>query len=289
MSPTTLVQAILTGLAGGIVYAFLALPFAIILALTRALNLAHGDLVVLGGYVAYAAGRAWDLPPIVTVPLAAVALVPVGLLWRAVLARVREPIELSSLALTFGLSLLLQNATLATWSADYRLIPSGSGAASAGLVPGVAGERAAAAAIGLAVFLTLHLLLTRTRWGLALRATSRDAETAALMGVNVARVGGASFAVAAALAGAGGGLFATFHYLHPTAGVELTLLAITLAILGGVGRLSGLLAGGLAVGLAESLTLAWVGPRWRELVVVGLLLGVLLVRSRGLGTGRIHP
>lgn len=288
MSPTTLAQAILAGLTGGVVYAFLALPFAIVLALTRALNLAHGELVVLGGYVAYAAGRAWGLPPALAVPLAAAALAPVGLVWRALLARVREPIELNSLALTFGLSLLLQNVMLATWSADYRLIARSAGPEGGGLVLGVSRERAVAAALGLGVFLTLHLLLTRTRWGVAIRATSRDAEAAALMGVNVDRVSGVSFAAAAALAGAGGVAFATFHYLHPAAGVELTLLAVTLAILGGIGRLSGLLVGGLAVGLAESLTLAWAGPRWRELVVVGLLLGVLLVRARGLGGGRTH-
>ena len=193
MSPTTLAQAIVAGLVGGIVYAFLALPFAIILALTRVLNLAHGELVVLGGYVAYGAGRSWGLPPGLAVPLAAVALVPVGLVWRALLTRVREPIELNSLALTFGLSLLLQNVTLAIWSADYRLIASAAGTASGGLVLGVSRERAVTAAVGLGVFLTLHLLLTRTRWGVALRATSRDAETAALMGVNVDRVSGASF------------------------------------------------------------------------------------------------
>jgi len=286
VSLTTLGHAIVTGLASGVVYAFLALPFAIILALTRALNLAHGELVVLGGYVAYAAGRAWGLPPVLLVPLAAVALVPVGLVWRALLARPREPVELNSLVLTFGLSLLLQNAALATWSADYRLIAGGTGAPAAALAFGLSRERAAAATLGLGVFLVLQLVLTRTRWGVALRATSRDAETAALMGVNTDRVSGASFVVAAALAGAGGASFATFHYLHPAAGVELTLLAITLAILGGIGRLPGLLIGGLGVGLIESLTLAWAGPRWRELVVVAALLGALLVRARGLGARR---
>lgn len=283
MSLTTLGQAVVAGLANGAFYAFLALSFAVILALTRTLNLAHGELVVLGGYVGYAAGRAWGLPPLLLVPIAALALVPVGLVWRALLARVREPVELNSLVLTFGLSLLLQNAMLGAWSADYRLIATG-GDAPAWL--GLAPPRAAAALVGLGTILALQLLLSRTRWGAALRATSRDAETAALMGVNTDRVSVWSFAVAAAIAGAGGVLFAAFHYLHPAAGVELTLLAVTLAILGGVGRLPGLLLGGLLVGLAESLTLAWAGTRWRELVVAILLIGALLVRSRGVAAGR---
>ncbi|MGH7318038.1 MAG: branched-chain amino acid ABC transporter permease, partial [Candidatus Rokuibacteriota bacterium] len=260
MSLTTLGQAVVAGLANGAFYAFLALPFALILALTRALNLAHGDLVVLGGYVGYAAGRTFSLPLIWLAPLAALALVPVGLVWRALLARVREPVELNSLVLTFGLSLLLQNAMLAAWSADYRLI-AGDRATTTAWLLGLAPGRAVAAAVGLGTILGLHIFVSRTRWGAVLRATSRDAETAALMGINTDRVSTASFAVSAAMAGVGGVLFAAVHYLHPSAGVELTLLAVTLAIFGntwgGKGRLSGLLLGGLAVGLSESLVVAW--------------------------------
>lgn len=293
MSLTTVGQAILVGAANGAFYAFLALSFWLIFALTRALNLAHGEFVVLGGYLGYAAGRAWGVPLLLAVPLAAITLVPLGLVWRALIARVREPIELNSLVLTFGLSLLLQNLMLAAWSADYRLIASEAAAPASPLALGIPPGRAGAAAVALGTILGLHLLLVRTRVGAALRATSRDAETAALMGVNVDRVSTASFAAAAAIAGAGGVLFGVFHYLHPAAGVELTLLAITLAILAGTwrgpGPLPGLLFGGLAIGLAESLVLAWAGPRWRELVVAALLLGVLLVRGGGEDPRRRAP
>jgi branched-chain amino acid transport system permease protein len=83
-------------------------------------------------------------------------------------------------------------------------------------------------------------------------------------------------------------VFAAIHYLNPAAGVDLTLLAVTLAILGGVGRLAGLLAAGLALGLVEGLTMAALGPRWRELAVTLVLLGALLARARGLAPGRLH-
>jgi branched-chain amino acid transport system permease protein len=287
MSLTTLAQAIVGGLASGAIYALLALPFAIVLGLARALNVAHGELVVVGGYVAYAAWRAWSLPLPALALLAGAALVPLGLLWRALLARVREPVELNSLTLTFGLSLLLQNGTLAVWSADYRLIPTEAGSAGPALL-GLSPERGGLAIASLVVFLALHLGLTRTRWGTALRATSRDPDTAALMGVDTGRVARAAFAAAAALAGATGAVLAALYYLHPSAGMDLTLLAVTLAILGGVGRAGGLLAAGLALGLVEGLTLAALGPRWRELAVTLALLGALLVRSRGLTGGRLH-
>jgi branched-chain amino acid transport system permease protein len=284
MSLTTLLQAAVGGLAAGVLYASLALPFAIVLGLARVLNLAHGELVILGGYAGYAAGRAWGWPLPALAGVGAAAVVPFGLLWRALLARVREPVELNSLTLTFGLSLLLQNAVLAVWSADYRLIPTeGSG------VLGLSRERATIAAVGLLAFAALHLALTRTRWGTALRATSADPEAAALMGVDTDRVARAGFAAAAAVSGAGGAAFAALHYLHPAAGVELTLLAVTLAILGGVGRLGGLLAAGLGVGVLEALAAAWLGARWRELAVMLCLLAGLLVRARGLGGGREHP
>jgi branched-chain amino acid transport system permease protein len=281
MSLTTLLHALAGGVASGLAYALLALPFAILLGLGRALNLAHGDLVILGGYAAYAAARAWGVPVAALPVIGAAAVLPLGLLWRVLLARLREPVALNSLALTFGLSLLVQNGIQAAWSADYRLIPAPPGPAVLGVPP----ERLALAGLALAVYLALHLGLRRTRWGMAARATSRDPETAALMGVDTGRVAGAGFAGAAALAGAGGALLGTIHYLHPSGGVELTLLAITVAILGGVGRPAGLLGAGLAVGLAEALTLATLGARWRELAVIAVLLGALLWRPRGLSPG----
>ncbi len=282
MSLTTLGEAVLAGLANGAFYAFLALAFAAVFGLTRALNLAHGEWVLLGGYLGYTAGRLSGWPPLVLAPLAAVALIPVGLVWRALLHRVREPVELNSMALTFGLSLLLQDAMLATWSADYRIIATASEAGAATGILGMSAPRGAAAGVALVTIVGLQLLLDHTRWGIALRATARDAGTAALLGVNTDRVSVVTFAAAAAIAGLGGVLFAASHYLHPGAGVELTLSAITLAILGRAWSrrepLVGLLGAGLAIGLLEALTLAWAGPRWRELVVVAVLLAVLLAR-----------
>jgi branched-chain amino acid transport system permease protein len=281
VSVSTLGQAVLAGLANGAFYALLALGFAIVFGLTRALNLAHGEWVVLGGYVGYTVGRALGLPLVLLAPLAALALVPIGLLWRALIARLREPVELTSLVATFALALGLQSAMLGLFAADYRLI---AGALPTPWLLGLARSRAGAAGVALVTILGLHVLLTRTRVGLAVRATSRDPEAAQLMGIDTDRVGLASFAAAAAIAGASGVFFAASHYLHPAAGLELTLLAVTLAILGDArrGGLTGLVLGGLALGLTESLVILWAGPRWRELVVAGLLFAVLWTRGSAL-------
>lgn len=286
MSLTTLIQTLAAGALTGCFYALMALAFSMILGVARALNLAHGELIVLGGYLGYWLWHGSGLNPLLLIPVSAAALLPLALVWQWLLSRTPEPKELNSVVLTFGLSLLLQNVMLALWRGDYRLIVSDSLAGSlrvGGVSLGLG--RLIVAGGALAVVGGLWLGLTRTRWGRAVRAASLDPEAAALLGINVNHATRTAFFLALALAGGTGVLFATLHYLHPAAGVELTFLAIVLTIWAGVGRLRSVLMAGILVGLAESLTVAWTGPSWRELVVALLLLGTLLVRPAGLARG----
>ncbi len=286
MSIQTLVQALLSGALLGCFYTLTALGFSLIFGVTRSLNLAHGELIILSGYLGYWLWAGSGLHPIFLLPVTAAALLPLGLLWQWLLSRTPEPKELNSLVLTFGLSLLLQNAMTALWHGDYRLIASES------LTGGLAiGEvrlnqgRILVAAIALAAVGGLFLALTRTRWGRAVRATSLDREAAALLGINVDRATQTTFLLAMILAGTAGTLFATLHYLYPAAGIELTLLAIVLTIWAGVGRLRSVLVAGVLLGVVEAVTIAWTGPGLRELVVALILLGTLLARSQGLARG----
>ncbi|MBI4608173.1 MAG: branched-chain amino acid ABC transporter permease [Candidatus Rokubacteria bacterium] len=286
MSLTTLVQALVSGALLGCFYTLMALAFSMILGVTRSLNLAHGELIILGGYVGYWLWLGLGVHPLLLVPVSAVALLPLAFVWQWLLHRVPEPKELNSLVLTFGLSLLLQNVMLGLWRGDYRLIASESltGSVRVGGVSVNQGRLLVAAAAVVAVG-GLWLGLTRTRWGRAVRATSLDREAAALLGINVDSAARTTFLLALALAGGAGVLFATLHYVYPAAGVELTLLAIVLTIWAGVGRLGSVLLAGVLLGVVESLTVAWTGPSWRELVVALLLLGSLLARSGGLARG----
>ena len=287
VSPHTFVQALASGILLGCFYAVMALGFSMILGVTRALNLAHGDLIILGGYLGYWLWSGSGLHPLFLVPVAAAALLPLGLLWQSLVERLPEPKELSSVALTFGLSLLLQNLMLALWRGEYRLIASEPLTASV-RVGGLALNqgRLIVAATALALVAALYLGLTRTRWGRAVRATSLDREAAALLGINVDATTRTTFLLAFGLSGGAGVLFATLHYLYPAGGIEVTLLAIVLTIWAGVGRLRSVLLAGILLGVIETLTLAWSGPRWRELTVALMLLGSLLARSGGLARGR---
>lgn len=286
MSLTTLVQALASGALLGCFYTLMALAFSMILGVARSLNLAHGELIILGGYLGYWLWSGSGLHPLLLVPISGAALLPLALLWQWLLDRTPEPKELNSLVLTFGLSLLLQNVMLVLWRGEYRLIasPSLTGSVWIGGVSLNQGRLVVAGA-ALVVVGALGLGLTRTRWGRAVRATSLDREAAALLGINVDRATRITFVLALALAGGAGVLFATLHYLYPAAGIELTLLAIVLGIWAGIGRLRSVLIAGLLLGVVESLTVAWMGPRWRELVVALLLLGSLLARPGGLARG----
>lgn len=264
----------------------MALGFSMVLGVTRAMNLAHGDLVILGGYVGYWLWAGSGLPPVLLVPVAAAALLPLGILWQWLLERCPEPRELNSLVVTFGLSLLLQTLMRALWQGEYRLIADAALTTSLRLGPvSVNLGRVVVAATALLVVGLLSAGLTRTRWGRAVRATSIDAQAASLLGINVDAAARTTFLLALGLAGATGVLFATLHYLYPAAGAELTLMAIVLTIWAGVGRLRSVLVAGLLLGMIEAITVAWTGPRWRETAVALMLLGSLLARSGGLARG----
>lgn len=287
MSSHTFIQALLSGILLGCFYAVMALGFSVILGVTRALNLAHGDLIILGGYLGYWLWSGSGLHPLLLVPVAGAALLPLALLCQWLFQRLPEPKELSSLMLTFGLSLLLQNFMLGLWRGEYRIIASEPLTASVRVGSLVLNQgRLIVAAAALILVAALYLGLTRTRWGRAVRATSLDREAAALLGINVDEATRTTFLLAFGLSGGAGVLFATLHYLYPAGGIEVTLLAIVLTIWAGAGRLRSVLLAGILLGVIETLTLTWSGPRWRELVVALMLLGSLLARSGGLARPR---
>lgn len=264
----------------------MASGFALTLGVTRALNLAHGEMIVVGGYLGYWLWTASGLGPLWLMPVAAAALLPLGWGIYALLRRLPEPLPLTSLTAGFAVALLLQDGMRALWGGDYRLIADSPLTASLQVGPVILNRgRLAAAVAALAVMALLWIALTRTRWGRAARATSLDAESAALLGINTDLVALTTLLVASSLAGASGVLFATLHYVHPAAGGPLVMVSIVLALWAGLGRIPSLLAAGIALGLVETLGVAWAGPGWRETLVAAVLLLSLVARGGSLARG----
>jgi branched-chain amino acid transport system permease protein len=273
----------------GAFYALIASGFALVFGVARVFNLAHGELVVVGAYLAERAWAWGRVNPLLALPFAALLVGAMAACGQPLLRRVPAgpDLELRLLVLTFGGSLFIQSLLQAAFSSDYRLliIPRWDTAMGPSMLRLPAG-RLAAGAVGVAVLVALHAALTRTRFGKALRAVSVDREAASMMGIDPAWADRWALGLGGALAGAAGPLFAALHYVTPSAGVDATITALILTILGGIGQMLGLLWAGLAFGVAESLAVAWLGAQWREAFALAVLLGLLRWRGRGLAAGR---
>lgn len=278
-----MLDAAASGLMTGALYALLASGFALVLSVARTFNLAHGELIVLGGYVGEYLWRTAGLSPIASMPFAALPCGALVLASRPLLRRLGEPFVLRALVLTFGLSLMLQGALQDAFSADLRMIAVPAWEEGIGLL-GVRlpAGRLIVAAISVGLLLVLYLLWTRTYLGKSLRAVSQDREAACLAGISPRRVDGIVLLLGGLLAGAVGPLFAAVHTISPAAGLGPVTIAIVLTILAGIGRIGGLLVGGLLLGLAEAMAGWFGGAMWHDLIPLGLLVGLLRWRGGGL-------
>ena len=280
-------QIVLTGFSLGSFYALVALGFSLIFGVTRAFNLAHGELIVVAGYLSFALWKFYQVPFLLTfwpcLLAMALAALPLCLLLRGL----KEPYALNTLVVTFGLALLLQNLMLVFFSADYRLIrPESVNFIVPGTDLAISLNQVSLVLLSLLATGAVHVLLHHTFLGKALRATIQDPEAAQVAGINVKRMTFAAFGLGGLLIGLAGPLYGQNMYLYPTAGTGATLIAIILTIFAGVGRIRTLLLGGWLLGLAESATIMTLGSRWREMVAAAVLLALLAFRPEGIAARR---
>jgi len=274
---------LVSGITLGSFYTLVALGFALIFGVTHTFNLAHGELLVLAGYVAYWLWKTYGISLIFTFPASVLATLVVCLILQRLFAKLREPMEMNSIVLSFGLAILLQNGMLFFFSGDYRLIRVpllNEGLRFHGLY--LSYGQVTLLGLSLLVIGLTYVLMHHTYLGKALRATIQDRESAALAGINVNTMGILAFAMGAVLIGLAGPLFGSTHYLYPTAGLQATLIAVTITIFAGVGQIRSLLLGGWILAFAESWAVVALGASWRELVSAIMLLTLLALRPYGI-------
>ncbi len=288
MSIESFAQTLVFGLFVGGIYGIAAMGLAMVFGVLKMLNIAHGELLMLGGYVSFWAFRAYGVDPFVSLIIVIPALFLVGLLLDRVVYRhiVRlqgeEKIK-NSLLVSFGLTLVLQNLAQWGFTADERTIQvayMGTGFNLAGVA--LPYTRLGSFGIALAVALLLHLFLHRTYFGKAILATAEDWEAAELAGINIHRVYMLTFALGASLA-AIAGTFVTITYgISPSIGVIWTLKALIVVVLAGTGSILGAFPAGLLLGLVEAVSGAFIGSTYREVIGLVIFVFVLILRPQGL-------
>jgi branched-chain amino acid transport system permease protein len=286
VTPAMLGQVIVSGILAGGLYAMVALGLGLIFGVMRVINIAHGPLLMLGAYTTYFLTTRVGMNPLLTVPVAMAALFVVGvLLQRGLVFRVVDAPELSSLLLTFGISIALVNLAQLAFTSDLRAVEYITGAWVIGGLA-VSKPRMIAFLFAAGVTALSFVLLQRTRLGKAIRATSQSREVAMVCGVDVARIHMLTFGFASALAAAGGALLAVIVAIQPEMGGVWTFKSFLVIVLGGAGNYPGALLGGLLLGLVEQIAALFLTSQLSEVVAYVLLVLVLLVRPTGLLGGR---
>ena len=278
----------LAGLITGGMYALVAIGLNLQYGLMRVMNIAHGEFLMVGAYLAWWAYTATGLSPLLALPLVFVVLFVAGIVvYRFCFARIArlapsvEVFEARSLLVGFGLVFLVQNAALLAWGADLR------GYEYLAQPVEIAGARFGAnrlVVFGVAVAVSLVLLavLRFTLVGKAVRALMQSPTGAQLVGIDTALLHPLVFGVGLALAGVAGALLSMIYEISPAMGEPYTVTALIVITLGGLGSASGSLVGGLVLGLVETFGTHFSNPSLKMLLSYGVFVAVLLVRPRGL-------
>jgi branched-chain amino acid transport system permease protein len=275
-----LAQILTNGLLLGGLYGLMALGMALVWGVLNIVNLAHGALIMLGGYAVYFMFTAAGIDPFAALPVAMLIMFAFGYaLQRFLLNLIVRSAPLNTLLITFGLDVVLTYLAQLAFSADFRAInPSYAGANVTVLGITIPLARLAAFAVALVLATALWLLLERTRLGRAIRATAQNLVAARLYGVDPRQLYAITFGIGAALAGAAGGLYGVVSQLTPYVGTNLTVKSFVIAIMGGLENPFGILAGGLVIGVAEALAALYLGPTFTDAISFGLLVVILVAR-----------
>ncbi len=282
----TFLQQVINGLSLGSVYALIAVGYSLVYSILLFSNFAHGGFLVIGGYLCYFALNTlgmniWMAGAFSLVGAGFAAVATEKLAYKPI--RERTSVTLYLLIASMGMSIVIENLFVVLVGGRFRALPP--------VIPtnpvnvfGIATTSAfdIISLVTAVVFLGgLQIFLTKTKWGLAIRAAAYNLRIAGLMGVNVARLISIVFFVAGLLAAVGGIFLSVRYTLYPQLGM-ITIKAFVAAVIGGLGSLPGAVVGSLILGLSEMLTAGFLSSQLRDLVVFSLLVVTLVIRPTGL-------
>lgn len=280
-APHILLQLLIDGILVGAIFALAAYGLALVWGVMNIINVAQGELVILGGYVTYTLYDKFNVHPILTIPLSALVLFVIGwALYRLVIFRLVDRDLFTSLLATFGISILMQQLMNETFGAD--VVSADPDMGTLFLMDGditVTVIKLISFVLAIGIGIILVVVMKKSRLGQAIRATAQNARAAGILGVNTDKVYAATFAINAAICGIAGSLVAMVWVLHPFIGLVYTVRSFMIVIIAGLGNLSGVIIAGLGLGGLENTAGFILGAEFQSAFVFSLLVVILLIRN----------
>ena len=283
----TFLTYLINGISLGSVYAIIALGYTMVYGIAKMLNFAHGDIIMVGGYISYFAAYSFGLPPLAALFAAILGCTALGIIIERLAYRpLREAQPLAVLITAIGVSYFLQNGAMQLWSSNPKVYNSLVKVQPLSLFGGslvISGETIVTIGVCLVIMVVLSVLIRSTKLGKAMRAVSEDKGAAQLMGINVNFTISMTFAIGSALAAVAGVLLCSaYPTLTPTTGSMPGIKAFTAAVFGGIGSIPGAFLGGILLGVIEKLSQAYISTQLSDAIVFAVLILVLSVRPTGL-------
>jgi branched-chain amino acid transport system permease protein len=280
-----LVQQLINGVSLGSIYALIALGYTMVYGIIKLINFAHGDIYMVGAYIGFFATSMLQLP---VLPALIISMVVTGLLGMLIERLAYRPLrhapKVSVLITAIGVSLFLEYTTMFFVSPQPRTFPNVMESVTYHMGPFVVNsQQILILVITTILMVVLTYIVQKTKVGKAMRAVSFDTETAQLMGIDANRVISITFGIGSALAAAGGVLVGVYYNsIDPLMGIMPGLKAFIAAVLGGIGIIPGAMAGGVILGVIESLVSGFLSSTFRDAAAFAILILVLLFKPSGL-------
>ncbi|MFQ5763460.1 MAG: branched-chain amino acid ABC transporter permease [Rhodospirillales bacterium] len=284
MTREIVIQAIISGLLMGFVYALIAAGLSLIFGLMEIVNFAHGEFMMLSMFAAFWLWYLFSLDPLVSLPIAAALLFLLGLATHyGIIRHILRASMLAQICATFGLAIFLRALAQFLWTPDFRTISHPIVEGRVEILGIFLGLPQIVASLGcLVAFALLYLFINRSDTGLALQATAQDREVASLMGIPTDNMLALGWGIGSACVGVAGVLLSTFYFVFPEVGSLFALLAYVAVAMGGFGSILGCLFAGVLIGLVESLGGLLIDPSFKYVIIFGLYLAVVFFRPQGL-------
>jgi branched-chain amino acid transport system permease protein len=280
----TILQLIINGLLLGGIYALISIGLTLIFGVLEIVNFAHGEFLMLAMYASYFLFQLYGIDPYLSLLIILPVFFLIGIaIQRAAIQPILNAPPLNQIFMTVGLSMVLQNAALFFWTADYRIVKTSYSALTLkteGLM--ISFPRLVAFILAMALIAALLIFLRKTYTGKSIRALAQERKAAMLMGINVYRTYQIAFGIGIACVGAAGAMLIPVYFVFPSVGTLFVLIAFVVVILGGYNSLIGSLVGGLIIGVVEAFSGFFISPHLKEAIYFGIFILILLFRPTGI-------